>query len=97
MNTIELPFTYGKNEIPLKQFQNININNFVRNRNPGRKKRRPSPLKIEPEPVPSRNVKLLPKHLIGRFNGDKNKSKAKVYYWFDKLILIRNMNKVLEI
>lgn len=74
---LDLPFSYGKNEIPLKQFQNININNFVRDRNPVRKKR-PAPLKIVGKQVPSRNVKTLPKHLLGRVDSDKSKSKFKV-------------------
>ena len=74
---LDLPFSYGKNEIPLKQFQSININNFVRDRNPIRKKR-PVPLNIEGKKVPSRNVKNLPKHLLGKVNIDKSKSKIKV-------------------
>ena len=97
-----LPFSYGKNEIPLKQFQNINLNNFVRSRRPPlgggvaqqKSKRRLSPEK-EP-PIPSRNVKTLPKHLIGRVNSEKSKSKFKVVIRYLGLSQFRRGTAVLS-
>ena len=78
-----LPFSYGKPYTSPAEYLRINPNIFSKTKNlyPHPKKNPPS--KVEPKII--RNVKNLPKHLIGRVHTDVHKGiKHKVHKWYMK-------------
>ena len=78
-----LPFSYGKPFTSPSEYLRINPNIFSKTKNlfPYPKKNLPS--KAEPKII--RNVKNLPKHLIGRVHTDVHKgTKHKVHKWYMK-------------
>ena len=85
----ELPFSYGKPHIAPSEFYKMAPTVYPKSRHMYTKK--PKPVEVEPKIV--RNVKHLPKHLIGRVHTVPTENKVYAMWSFYTFNKVNKQNK----